>query len=492
MSTTCDIIIFGGDGDLSLRKLMPALYQAEVNQELDSQCRIIVTVFNTKVDHPTFMALIKERLRKRLGDTPLNNGYWNTFSQRITPVPLDISQAELGWQQFSQVILNVNHDYLYYLAIPPHLFNIACQHLAQFKLIHERSRVILEKPIGYDRASAQTINDAVGEYFPESNIYRIDHYLGKETVQNLMVLRFSNFLFEHLWDAQSIAHVQISLTETVGLEGRASFYDKAGALRDMVQNHLLQLLCLVAMEPANKMCAEAIRAEKIKVLQALRPITGDQINQNTVRGQYGFGVVNGVEQKSYHEELGDHTSTTETFVAIRAHIDNWRWAGVPFYLRTGKCMQKQYAEIAIQFKSVSHRVFNEEAGQLIPNKLIVRLQPDENIQLKLMTKDLNHNQVLLQNTSLNLNQDLTQSSANRDAYKRLLLDALRGDSTLFIHRDEIDACWQWLDPILAAWKDSQEKPLKYAAGTWGPEKANQLIASDNYHWRNVKNPLVHV
>ena len=489
MPTTCDIILFGGDGDLSLRKLMPALYRAEVNQELDKNARIITTVYADTVDRDEFIAKVQQRLAKQLGDTLLNPGHWENFSNRITPVALDIVDSDKGWQTLADVITQVDHQALYYLAIAPSLFSKACENLDKHNLVTENCRVILEKPIGYDRKSAEVINSAVGQYFPEDNIYRIDHYLGKETVQNLMVLRFSNFLFEHLWDARSIAHVQISLAETVGLEGRASFYDKAGAVRDMVQNHLLQLLCLVTMEPANKICAEAIRAEKIKVLQALRPITGRDVKLNTVRGQYGFGVVNGLEQKGYLEELGNPDSTTETFVAIRAHIDNWRWAGVPFYLRTGKCMQKQYAEIAIQFKPVSHRVFEERAGELAANKLIVRLQPDENIQLQLMTKDLDHNEVILQKMSLNLNQGVAQQNADRDAYKRLLLDALKGDSTLFIHRDEIDASWQWLDPILNSWSKSKDKPCQYAAGTWGPSEADDLIAKDGFKWRNVKNLL---
>lgn len=489
MPTTCDIILFGGDGDLSLRKLMPALYKAQVNQELDKDCRIITTVFGDTVDHDEFIAKVQHRLAKQLGDTLLHPSHWEAFSQRITPIALDIVDPDKGWSELDAVIREKSHDALYYLAIPPSLFSKTCENLNKFNLVTPKCRVILEKPIGYDRASAKVINDAVGQYFPEDNIYRIDHYLGKETVQNLMVLRFSNFLFEHLWDARSIAHVQISLAETVGLEGRASFYDKAGAVRDMVQNHLLQLLCLVTMEPANKMCAEAIRSEKIKVLQALRPITGKDVAKNTVRGQYGFGVVNGLEQRGYLDELGDPESTTETFVAIRAHIDNWRWAGVPFYLRTGKCMQKQYAEIAIQFKPVSHRIFNENAGDLASNKLIVRLQPDENIQLQLMTKDLDHNDILLQKMSLNLNQGVPQQNADRDAYKRLLLDALRGDSTLFIHRDEIDASWVWLDPILDSWKRSKTKPCQYAAGTWGPNEADELIRKDGFKWRNVKNLL---
>jgi glucose-6-phosphate 1-dehydrogenase len=488
MSQLYDIILFGGEGDLSLRKLMPALYRAECNQELDPDLRIITTILANLVNRDDFLNKVKQGLAKQLPAKEFNPGHWQTFSHRIYPVALDITDTNKGWTDLTELISQSNHHSLFYFAIAPSLFSVACDHLAAQQLIKAESRVILEKPIGYDRESAQKINDSVGTYFPEENIYRIDHYLGKETVQNLMVLRFSNYLFEHLWDAKSIDHVQITLAETVGLEGRASFYDKAGAVRDMVQNHLLQLLCLVAMEPASEMCADVIRNEKIKVLKALRPITGDSIEQNTIRGQYAFGVVNGKEQLGYVDELGKD-SKIETFVAIRAHIDNWRWAGVPFYLRTGKCMQKQFSEIAIQFKPVSHKVFGPQAGHIASNKLIVRLQPDENIQLQLMTKDLDRNDVHLEKVSLNLNQGVPQHNTDRDAYKRLLLDGLRGDSTLFIHRDEVDVSWQWLDPILDAWKNSDKQPYQYAAGTWGPQESDGLLQKDGFKWRNVKNLL---
>ncbi|MFT5162091.1 MAG: glucose-6-phosphate 1-dehydrogenase [Alteromonadaceae bacterium] len=484
MSANYDIVLFGGGGDLSLRKLMPALYRAHVNQELTSDLAIIATVRDTKLSRDGFVARVEQSLQKQLQSGEFTPGHWETFSQRIALIALDITDPAKGWSDLAGIIGQTGNHSLFYFAIAPNLYSTACANLNEHGLIEEGSRVIVEKPIGYNRETAKEINDQVGQYFPEDHIYRIDHYLGKETVQNLMVLRFSNYLFEHLWDAKSIDHVQITLAETVGLEGRAGFYDKAGAVRDMVQNHLLQLLCLVTMEPATRMSAEDIRAEKIKVLKSLRVITGDEVKANTVRGQYNFGVVNGKEQKGYLKELGDESSKTETFIAIRAYIDNWRWAGVPFYLRTGKCLQQQYSEITIQFKPVSHRVFGADSGNLSSNKLVVRLQPDENIQLQLMTKDLDRSDVHLQKVSLNLNQHMSQQNTVRDAYKRLLLDALRGDPTLFIHRDEIDASWAWLDPMLEAWQDSDEKPTQYAAGTWGPTRADALLAQDGFKWRN--------
>ena len=481
-----DIVIFGGAGDLSLRKLMPAFYRAHVNQELDSSIRIIATMRKDIGGRSALVEMVGEALQKHLQPQEFNEGHWLSFSERLQLVLVDIADDDKGWADLSEMLAQTDNTPLYYYALPPSVYGIACRNLHKHNMICDNARVILEKPIGYDQQSAEQINNEVGEYFPEHNIYRIDHYLGKETVQNLMVLRFSNFLFEQLWDAKSIEHVQITLAETVGLEGRAGFYDKAGAVRDMVQNHLLQLLCLVAMEPATKICAHEIRAEKIKVLNALRPITDDAISKHTVRGQYDFGVIDGKEQKGYLHELGKQ-SKTETYVAIKAHIDNWRWAGVPFYLRTGKCLQQKFSEIVIQFKPVSHRAFSEEAGELCSNRLVVRLQPDENIQLQLMTKDLDRNEVHFQKMCLNLNQNMATPNTVRDAYKRLLLDAVKGDSTLFIHRDEIDASWRWLDPILDSWKQSEERPVAYAAGTWGPSEADQLLDKDGFIWRNPKN-----
>ncbi len=485
MSNPVDIVIFGGGGDLTLRKLMPALYRAHVSEQLDRNLRIIATLRSGATDRSSYIGKIETALKHHLQDKEFNPEHFDRFTERMLVVGLDINDPNQGWPTLATLLSSNDNLSLYYFALPPSVYAKTCENLDVHQLIDDRSRVIVEKPIGYDRDSAEQINNAVGHYFNEQNIYRIDHYLGKETVQNLMVLRFSNFLFEQLWDAKSIDHVQITLAETVGLEGRAGFYDKAGAVRDMVQNHLLQLLCLVAMEPITNMCADDIRAEKIKVLKALRPIAGDDISRYTVRGQYAAGIVNSKAQQGYLDELGDHSSKTETFVAIKAHIDNWRWAGVPFYLRTGKCLQQRFSEIVIQFKPVSHSVFGESSGQLSANKLIVRLQPDENIQLQMMTKDLDSNDIHPKKMSLNLNQSMTLPNTIRDAYKRLLLDAVRGDSTLFIHRDEVDASWRYLDPILANWQHSAEKPLSYAAGTWGPDKANELLEQDGFAWRNV-------
>jgi glucose-6-phosphate 1-dehydrogenase len=351
-------------------------------------------------------------------------------------------------------------------------------------MINEQSRIVVEKPIGYDGVTASKINDEVAQYFPEQAIFRIDHYLGKETVQNLMALRFTNVIFEQLWDAKSIDHVQISISETVGLEGRAGFYDNAGALRDMVQNHALQLLCLVAMESPNKLDAHSIRAEKLKVLEALRPMTGDDVSHNTVRGQYVAGEFDGKLVPGYLEELGKPSSDTETFVAIKAHIDNWRWSKVPFYLRTGKRMKARSAKIVIQFKDVSHRVYDAGVGQMKPNQLIIKLQPGESIQLSLMTKDLSCLETKLKPVSLNLNFSDTYGNFKSDAYKRLILDVAANNPALFIHRDEVDCAWRWIDPIIEQWQQSGITPDLYRAGSWGPSASKKLIEQDGRCWFN--------
>jgi glucose-6-phosphate 1-dehydrogenase len=345
--------------------------------------------------------------------------------------------------------------------------------------------VVVEKPLGYNADTANAINEEIARYFDESAIYRIDHYLGKETVQNLMALRFTNVIFEQLWDAKSIDHVQISISETVGLEGRAGFYNEAGALRDMVQNHLLQLLCLVAMESPHKMKASSIRAEKVKVLESLRPMRGDDVKRHTVRGQYVAGNHKGKLVPGYLEELAEAQSNTETFVALRAYVDNWRWARVPFYLRTGKRMKQRCAEIVIQYKEVSHRVYDRDAGALAPNRLVIRLQPEESIQLTMMAKDLDTLDMRLQPATLNLNFSDTYKKFKSDAYKRLILDAVSANPSLFIHRDEVAHAWAWIDPIIDAWQSDAQDPHLYRAGTWGPEESDELLAEDGFKWFNA-------
>ncbi len=482
MTGSFDIVIFGGTGDLSIRKLIPALYRCELEGKLPNGSRILLSNRDEGVDQAC-LDRVQQGLQEHLNKGEFDSDLWQTFSQRLQPVTLDLATLNQQWDDFAD-LLNEQQGRarIYYMAIPPSIYGITCGHLAEKNLIDQNSRVVLEKPIGYDLESARDINAQVADFFPENNIYRIDHYLGKETVQNLLALRFTNVIFEQLWDGKSIDHVQITLSETVGLEGRAGFYDQAGALRDMVQNHLLQLLCFIAMDPPNKMNAESIRNEKIKVMQALRPIRGDDVDTYTARGQYVAGQLNDETVPGYLSELGKPDSHTETYVAIRAHIDNWRWAGVPFYLRTGKRLQERFAEIVIQFKAVSHEVYDKSAGELEANRLVIRLQPDECIQLSLMTKSLHDSDLNLKPVSLDLDFADTYENLTPDAYKRLLLDVAEGNPTLFAHRDEVEQAWRWLDPMLEAWQQSGIKPENYEAGSWGPAGAEELLTREGRKW----------
>ncbi|MBB3047931.1 glucose-6-phosphate 1-dehydrogenase [Litorivivens lipolytica] len=485
MSQPFDIVIFGGAGDLAYRKLLPALYRTVAEGKLPNGSRMIACCRNPD-DVATYHEKAYAALREHLSEGEYKSDCAKQFQQHLQSFELDIGSADQRWQNMAELLdSEADRVRVYYLAIPPTIFGVCCQNLHAFKLINANSRVVVEKPLGYNAASANAINEEIARYFDESAIYRIDHYLGKETVQNLMALRFTNVIFEHLWDAKTIDHVQISISETVGLEGRAGFYNEAGALRDMVQNHLLQLLCLVAMESPHKMKASSIRAEKVKVLEALRPLRGDDVLRNTVRGQYVAGNHKGKLVPGYLEELGEASSNTETFVALRAHIDNWRWARVPFYLRTGKRMKQRCAEIVIQYKEVSHRVYDAEAGALTPNRLIIRLQPEESIQLTMMAKDLDTLDMRLQPAALNLNFSDTYKRFKSDAYKRLILDAVAANPSLFIHRDEVEHAWAWIDPIIEAWQSSDDTPHLYRAGTWGPPESDELLAEYGSAWFNA-------
>ena len=370
---------------------------------------------------------------------------------------------------------------LFYLATSPDLFGPICEGAGAAGIVTPQARVVLEKPIGRDLASAIKINDQVGRVFNELQVYRIDHYLGKELVQNLLALRFANSLFESVWDRAHIDHVQITVAETVGVEERAAYYDKSGALRDMVQNHLLQLLCLVAMEPPTSMAADSVRDEKLKVLRSLRAMSDGEAMQRTVRGQYRAGAGGGMAVPGYAEELGA-PSRTETFVALKAEVENWRWAGTPFYLRTGKRLPTRVSEIVIQFHKVPHSIFPTGAGMIEPNRLIIRLQPDDGIQLELMSKDPGPGGMRLRNAPLDIRFADAFKVRYPDAYERLLMDVVRGNPTLFMRRDEVEAAWRWVEPIIEAWASSEEPPKPYLAGSWGPTAAIALIERDGRTW----------
>ena len=477
-----DLVVFGGTGDLARRKLMPALYYRDRDEQIPPESRII-GVSRGDLGRDGYAAEIEAVLREHLPETALDPDCLTRFRGRLDHVALDAVGAR-GWPELAAKLEGASERVrVFYLATAPDLFGRICRNIGAAGLNTGAARVVLEKPIGHDLASARAINDEVGAVFAEEAIFRIDHYLGKETVQNLMVLRFANSLFEPLWNSSAIDHVQITVAETIGVEGRGAYYDRAGALRDMVQNHILQLLCLVALEPPTCLDADAVRNEKLKVLRALRPVEGPDVALKTVRGQYRAGASKGGAVPGYAEEIdAGRGSSTETFVVIKAEIANWRWAGVPFYLRTGKRLPVRASEIVIQFQKIPHSIFGAVGGAIQPNRLVVRLQPDEGVELILMSKDPGPGGMRLRATPLNLSFAETFQVRYPDAYERLLMDVVRGNPTLFMRRDEVEAAWAWVEPILEAWQESNEPPKPYTAGSWGPSAAIALIEREGRTW----------
>ena len=475
-----DLVVFGGTGDLARRKLLPGLYYRDRDGQLPGASRIIGCA-RSELGRDAFVAQIDAALRRHVPEADLDELCLGRFLDRLHYVAVD-AQAASGFDALTAELADPERVRVFYLATSPDLFGPICGHLAAAGLITMQARVVLEKPIGHDLASARAINDQVGAVLAENQIFRIDHYLGKETVQNLMALRFANSLFEPLWNAAHVDHVQITVSESLGIEGRGAYYDTAGALRDMVQNHMVQLLCLVAMEPPTRLEADAVRDEKLKVLRALRPIAPDEVSIRSVRGQYRAGAIDGDPAPGYLQEIGAEASMTETFVVLKAEIEGWRWAGVPFYLRTGKRLPQRASEIVIQFRAIPHSIFSLDAGSITANRLIVRLQPDEGIKLFLMAKDPGPGGMRLREVPLNLSFAETFRVRNPDAYERLLMDVVRGNPTLFMRRDEVEAAWAWIEPIIEAWRERGEPPKPYTAGSWGPSAAIALIERDGRTW----------
>ncbi|QLC73140.1 glucose-6-phosphate dehydrogenase [Pseudomonas sp. LPB0260] len=478
LSISCDMLVFGGTGDLALHKLLPALYHLHREGRLHAEVRI-VALARSQHSRAAYQALAERRCRAQVARADFDNDTWQRFAERLDYFAMDAGQSA----DFGRLAKYLGGDEarvrVHYLATAPDLFEDIAAHLQLAGLAGPKARIVLEKPIGHSLESAQAINAAIGAVFDESRVFRIDHYLGKETVQNLMALRFANALFEPVWRAGHIDHVQISVCETLGVENRGAYYDHAGAMRDMVQNHLLQLLCLVAMEAPVRFDAEAVRNEKVKILEALKPIGGLDVQDKTVRGQYSAGVLGGHDVPAYYFEKNvDNDSDTETFVALQAEIDNWRWAGVPFFLRTGKRMARKASEILIQFKPVPHRLFGDGEA----NRLLIRLQPEERISLQLMAKHPGKG-MRLKPVELDLNLAAAFSKQRRwDAYERLLLDVIEGDSTLFMRRDEVEAAWEWIDPIIKGWHQHYQSPRPYPAGSNGPEQAQSLLERHGRQW----------
>lgn len=480
-SETCSaLLLFGATGDLAKRMLLPSLYALHEDGLIDPELRIIGTA-RSGLSDDDFRALAKEALAEYLPDDRKNDERLSPFLDRLSYQALDASSAD-GFSPLAEKLNDISGGLSIFLSTAPSLFEATIGGLKAAGLTGEHVRIGLEKPLGNDFESSTVINDAVAAAFDEHQIFRIDHYLGKETVQNLMALRFANMMFEPLWNSNGIDHVEITVSETVGLEGRHGFYNDTGALRDMVQNHMLQLLALTAMEAPASFDSTSVRDEKVKVLRSLRSVSADEM----VRGQYGPGAVGGEAVKSYADDFGD-ASDTETFVAIKAHVDNWRWQGVPFYLRTGKRLGERRSEIIIQFKSVPHNIFADRGGKLNANRLVIRLQPEEYVRLQVMAKEpgLDRDGVVLREVPLDLSLSQAFSKTRkRIAYERLLLDLIDGDPTLFVRRDEVEAQWRWVDTIRAIWAEHDISAKNYGAGSWGPSASIALTERDGVSWHD--------
>ncbi|MEC7545442.1 MAG: glucose-6-phosphate dehydrogenase [Pseudomonadota bacterium] len=474
-----ELVLFGGLGDLALRKLMPALFLLHRDGRLLDG--VIYAVTRRDIPRDAFVAKIESSIKSHVPSNYLEKEPVESFLEKVQCFTLDVNESK-GYKALAKALSSNDINRLFYMATGSDLYTPICRGLHDADLIKSQSKIVLEKPIGHDLETAEVINQTVAEFFAEKQIYRIDHYLGKETVQNLMVLRFANSLFESQWNQHYIDHIQITISEQLGVEQRAEFYEHVGAMRDMFQNHLLQLLCITAMEPPAKLEPDAVRDEKVKVLKALKPITGEMINENVVRGQYDSGVADGKPVPRYRDEPGVHDkSLTETFIAAKVEIDNWRWAGVPFYLRTGKRLAERACEIVVQFKEIPHSIFPLQHKNTMANKLIFRLQPDEGVRLMLCEKRVGPG-MNVRPMNLSLNPSNQRQTRVPEAYERLLYDALSGNATLFLRDDELIEAWRWVDPIIKFWQEQEQRPEPYTAGTWGPAAATLLLARDGRLW----------
>jgi glucose-6-phosphate 1-dehydrogenase len=473
-----DLVVFGATGDLARRKILPSLYRRLAAQQMPPEARIIGAA-RSQMGRDDFRALVVEALETFVDSDDLRPELVEEFARCLDYAPVDAA-GEGGWRELGALLGDDDERVrVFYLSVAPALFGEIADRLHRAGIATPASRIVIEKPLGHDLASARALNAQLSAHFDEHQIYRIDHYLGKETVQNLMAIRFANALFEPLWNARHVDHVQITVAETVGVEGRGAYYDRSGAMRDMVQNHLMQLLCLTAMEPPSRFDADEVRDEKLKVIRALDPLRV----ADTVRGQYRPNHADG----GYLDHVGDPASRTESFVALRAHISNWRWSGTPFYLRTGKRLSARLSEIVVTFKHPPHTIFPQVEAQK-GNALIIRLQPNEGITMRVTIKDPGPGGMRLVEVPL----DMTFASAlgpeagkMPEAYERLIMDVVRGNQTLFMRGDEVEAAWAWVDPIIGAWNDAGSKPHPYDPGSAGPIEAYKLTSSDGHLWREI-------
>ena len=477
-----DLVLFGGTGDLAWRKLMPALFQAFRHGTLPVDGRII-GVGRDNLSNEQYRAQICARFDQvELAKRPSEEEFCQ-FATRLEFVQMDLSHPADYARLVAKLAERAADTVVMYVATAPSLFTTVCEQLAACGLNTPQTRVVLEKPLGHDLASNRAINHTVSQVFGEKHIFRIDHYLGKPAVQNLFALRFGNALFEPLWRREHIANIQITIAEELGVETRGAFYETTGALRDMVQNHALQLLCAIGMEPPINAHADAIRDEKLKVLRSLKPWTAESLTQDVIRGQYGAGSIGGAPVAAYRDELGvDPQSQTETFVALRTEISNWRWAGVPFYIRTGKRLAGRDARIVVNFRPTPHAIFNSQIGDA--NRLVINLQPKDGLELHLLAQGQSNrrNAQTLSPVQLDLDFDTRFGYGRVGAYERLLLDVIDGRLNLFVRSDEQEEAWRWVEPILDHWHNDTQGPRLYAAGTWGPSASSAMIARDGYCW----------
>ena len=476
-----NIFIFGGTGDLAQRKLLPALYRHFKAERLSSQV-MIYGIGSSNLDILSYQQEVKNKLSINLESIEYEEEIVQKFIEIVSYIKIDFN-IDKDFDSLKKITSSKDRN-LFYLAVTPIFYKVIADNLNKQGVIGPHSSIIVEKPIGNDLQSSIDINESLALYFNESQIFRIDHYLGKEAVQNLLALRFGNILFEKIWSNVAVDHVQITVAETLGLEKRGSYYDQTGAIKDMLQNHLLQILCLVAMEPPTNINSESIRDEKLKVLRSLRPLQTNETDDHLVIGQYKDGAINAKPITSYIDESGvKQESKTETFVALKLWIDNWRWSGVPFFLRTGKRMAEKRSEIVIQFKSVPHNIFDSNSKQK-DNQLIIRLQPEESIKLKIMIKKPSASGFHLQELPLDLLFDDYYEDDHLDAYERLLMDIIENKPSLFMRRDEVEEAWRFTDQLVDSSSESEITLSKYNAGSWGPSSSDLLIANQNAKWNN--------
>ena len=472
-----DLVIFGGTGDLARRKILPGLFRRFLSGQMPAGSRIIGAA-RSSLDSAGYRDMIAGAVAEFGGDESRNKKGLEAFLNQLEYVAID-AKGEGGWARLAEII---RHDVVqaFYFSVAPSLFGDLAERLHTNKIANKKSRIVVEKPFGRDLESARALNETLAAHFDERQIYRIDHYLGKETVQNLMAVRFGNMLFEPLWNNHYVDHIQITVAETVGVGGRGAYYDRSGAMRDMVQNHLMQLLCLIAMEPPGQFEADAVRDEKLKVIRALQPIDHHHI----VRGQYDEGP----DGPGYREDAENPRSFTESFIAMRCHIANWRWAGVPFYLRTGKRMKARSSEITVVFKDLGHTIFEGDEARH-RNILSIRLQPNEGMDLQVTIKEPGPGGMRLIDVPLDMTfADALGDDAEdvTDAYERLIMDVIRGNQTLFMRGDEVEAAWAWTDPLIQGWEGRNDVPKLYDAGSAGPEDAMMLLHRDDRKWREIK------